>query len=157
MEADGEAVELFDSGGGILSQNDYRRGSQRTINKVFGYLESSQAPRILCGNNLAAYISHVNDIDCEVVGVDYRMDLRYALDALPNKAIQGNLEPAALFGSTDEIRRITRVILGTVATPERLIFNLGHGIKPKTPVESVATLVELVHSFRTCKREVGAA
>lgn len=157
IEAGADAVQLFDSWGGILSQNDYRRWSQRTINKVFGSLDSSRAPRILFVNNLAPYISHVNDIDCEVVGVDYRMDLRQAMDALPGKAIQGNLEPAALFGSAEEITRTTRDILEAVVTPERLIFNLGHGIKPKTPVESVATLVEVVHSFRTCKSKVGAA
>ena len=148
IEAGVDAVQLFDSWGGILSQNDYCRWSQRTINQVFESLDSSRAPRILFVNNLAPYISHVNDIDCEVVGVDYRMDLRHALDALPDKSIQGNLEPAALFGSADEITQITRIILGTVATPERLIFNLGHGIKPLTPVASVATVVETVHNFR---------
>jgi uroporphyrinogen decarboxylase len=90
----------------------------------------------------------VNDIDCDVVGVDYRMSLKTAMDALPDKAVQGNLDPNVLFGSVEHVREKTVALLDSVNDYNRFIFNLGHGIQPKTPIESVEILVETVQNYR---------
>jgi len=148
IEAGAEAVQLFDSWGGILSRDDYRDWSLRWTERIFAKVKSRNVPRILFVNNLAPYLDLVAGLDCEVVGVDYRMDLRTAADALPGKTVQGNLEPGVLFGPAEQIVERTRRILDSLDNHDRLIFNLGHGIRPTTPPDAVRTLVETVHAYR---------
>jgi uroporphyrinogen decarboxylase len=149
IDAGADAVKIFESWGGILSQNDFRRWSADPVNRIFAALKNKNVPRILFVNNIAPYLPIVRDIDCEVAGVDYRVDLAEAAAALPGKAIQGNLDPAALFGSPEAVADCTRRILDSVGDHDRLIFNLGHGILPATPLESVYAMVETVHGYRT--------
>ena len=94
-------------------------------------------------------IDIVNEIDCEVVGVDYRMSLVNAARALPNKEVQGNLDPSVLFGAPEDVARRTKEILDSLDNHNRLIFNLGHGIQPQTPIESVHAVVDTVHKYRS--------
>lgn len=149
IDAGVDAVQIFESWGGILSENDFRRWSARPANKIFDSLKSKRVPRILFVNNIAPYLDIVRRIDCEVVGVDYRIDLAQAAAALPEKAIQGNLDPAALFGSPEDVAGRTRQILDSLDNHDRLIFNLGHGILPETPIESVQAVVDTVHKYRS--------
>ena len=99
-------------------------------------------------NNVAPYLDVINDIDCEVIGIDYRVDLAQAAAAIPGKAVQGNLDPSALFETPTRIRERTLQILESLDRHDNLIFNLGHGIQPQTPIESVQTVVKTVHGFR---------
>jgi len=149
IDAGADAVKIFESWGGILSQTDFRLRSADPINRIFASLKDKGVPRILFVNNIAPYLPIVRDIDCDVVGVDYRVDLAEAAKALPGKAIQGNLDPAALFGSPEHVAECTRRILDSIGDHDRLIFNLGHGILPATPLESVHAVVETVHGYRT--------
>lgn len=148
IDAGCDAVQIFDSWGGILSTDDYRRWSATYTDRIFKGLQSKGVPRILFVNNLAPYVDLVREVECEVVGVDYRMKLADAAAALPDKALQGNLDPSVLFGTPEEVASSTRQILQSVDDHDRLIFNLGHGIQPTTPIESVQALVEAVHSYR---------
>ena len=141
-------MQLFDSWGGMLSYDDYRDWSARYTRRIFDQLKDTGAPRILFVNNVAPYLPLVNEIDCEVVGVDYRIDIAEAMRSLPGKAIQGNLDPAVLFESEERVIARTRHLLDRVPYLDRFIFNLGHGIRPGTPVESVAAVVKTVHSYR---------
>jgi uroporphyrinogen decarboxylase len=158
VEAGVDAVQVFESWGGILSPDDYRRWSAMPINDIFRKQESKEVPRILFVNNVAPYLEIVRDLDCEVIGVDYRIDLARAAASLPGKAVQGNLDPAVLFGSTDHVIEQTRHILDSLDNHDNVIFNLGHGILPQTPVESVRALVDTVHSYRskTCAKTTQA-
>ncbi len=149
VEAGADAVQIFDSWGGILSRHDYRRWSAQPVGKILDRLKSLNVPRILFVNNVAPYLDIVNELDCEVVGIDYRVDLAAAAAALPNKAIQGNLDPSVLFNQPEVVIKRTTEILDSISNPDRLIFNLGHGIQPKTPIESVQALVETVHKYRS--------
>ena len=148
VAAGADAIQLFDSWGGILSREDYREWSIEPATKIFNALKDASVPRIFFVNNVAPYIDMVNDVPCEVVGVDYRMSLRAAMDALPGKAVQGNLDPSVLFGTPVHVRKATESILASLKDHRRLIFNLGHGIQPKTPIESVEAMVEAVKQFR---------
>ncbi|MFC1475249.1 uroporphyrinogen decarboxylase [Candidatus Zixiibacteriota bacterium] len=148
IDAGCDSVQLFDSWGGILCRDDYQKYSADIANRIFGKLKSKNIPRILFVNNLAPYLDIVNNIDCEVVGVDYRMDLNQAADALPNKAVQGNLDPTILYGSEEHVRKKTKKLLENFNNHHRLIFNLGHGITPKTPITSVEAMIETVRNFR---------
>lgn len=154
IAAGADAVKIFDSWGGILSADDYYRWSACPVNDIFEKLQSPGVPRILFVNNVAPYLDMVGDIDCEVIGIDYRIDLARAAVALPNKAIQGNLDPSALFGPADRAAAQARRILDSLDNHDRVIFNLGHGILPHTPVESVSAVIEAVHTYRStsCQR-----
>ncbi|RKX22496.1 MAG: uroporphyrinogen decarboxylase [Candidatus Zixiibacteriota bacterium] len=148
VEAGAEALQLFESWGGVLSNDDFSRWVAGPINKIFARLSSLNVPRILFVNNVAPYYDIIKDIDCEVIGVDYRTKLSRTMTALPNKAVQGNLDPAILFGPPEHVIERTEQILNSLKNYDRLIFNLGHGILPETPLESVRALVDTVHNYR---------
>jgi uroporphyrinogen decarboxylase len=80
-----------------------------------------------------------------VLSIDWRVTLPDARQRVgANKALQGNLDPSALFAPVSELRRRVRALLDSVAGDPAYIFNLGHGILPETPVDSVRVLVETV-------------
>ncbi len=149
VKAGADGVQLFDSWGGILAVEEYHQWSLKHTARIFEALKGYNVPRILFVNNLAPYIDMVAELDCEVVGVDYRMDLAQAQRALPGKAIQGNLDPNILFCAPDEVKRRTQVMLEALDSHDNLIANLGHGILPQAPIESVSVFVDTVHSFRS--------
>lgn len=149
VEAGADTVQLFESWGGILSNDDFSRWVIRPVNKIFGKLSDLKIPRILFVNNVAPYYDLLKDLDCEVVGIDYRTKLSQAQTALPNKAVQGNLDPTVLFGTVEHVIEKTKQILDSLENYDNLIFNLGHGILPKTPLESVQALVDTVHNYRS--------
>ena len=149
VNAGADAIQLFESWGGVQSRNDFSLWSADQAQKIFSSLSDIDAPRIWFVNNIAPYLDIVNEVDCDVVGIDFRVDLVTAMKALPSKAIQGNLDPAILFGTTDEVTKATQSLLESVEETHRFIFNLGHGIQPTTPIESVTAVVETVHAFRT--------
>lgn len=148
INAGADSVQIFESWGGVLSKDDFCDWSLRPVNEIFGRLKPKRVPRVLFVNNVAPYLDVINDIDCEVVGIDYRVDLAQAAAALPHKAVQGNLDPSALFETPDRVRERTIQVLESLENHDNLIFNLGHGIQPQTPIASVQAMVETVHGFR---------
>jgi uroporphyrinogen decarboxylase len=143
-----DAVQLFDSWGGILSPEMYRNFSLPFIKTVFDICRTEGIPRILYVYNSAPYLPMLADVDCEVVGIDWRTELDLALSILDGKSVQGNLDPHTLMGTPELIVSETARILDTAAAHDNFIFNLGHGIQPETPVENVRLLVETVHAFK---------
>ena len=141
------AVQLFDSWGGILPVEYYRRFSLPYIRRVFELCRTEGIPRIIYLNNSAPYIELLAELDCEVVSIDWRTDLTRAFSILDGKALQGNLDPHLLFAPAETVHRETINILEATADNDGFIFNLGHGILPATPVDNVRVLVETVHSF----------
>jgi uroporphyrinogen decarboxylase len=90
----------------------------------------------------------IRDAGGDVIGVDWRIELDVAWQRLgPGVAIQGNLDPAALFAPWPELRGRARRILDLAAGRPGHIFNLGHGILPETPVDNVRRLVDFVHEY----------
>ncbi|MCX6834039.1 MAG: uroporphyrinogen decarboxylase [candidate division Zixibacteria bacterium] len=148
LDAGADAVQLFCSWDGILSKDDFYDWTVRPARRIFGALKSRQAPRILFVNNIAPYLDVVGEVDCEVLSVDYRIDLGKVARALPNRALQGNLDPSALFESVPRVIERTQQILDALERHDNLIFNLGHGIQPATPIEAVQAVVETVHGYR---------
>ncbi len=148
IEAGVDAVQLFDSWGGMLSREGYFRWSALPAQKIFETARIAGVPRILFVNNITPYLDMIRDIDCEVVSIDFRADLSHCSEKLPGKSIQGNLDPSVLFGSLRDVVTRTTRILGSIENHDRFIFNLGHGIQPQTPLESVSAVVEAVHNYR---------
>ncbi|MCK5125812.1 MAG: uroporphyrinogen decarboxylase [candidate division Zixibacteria bacterium] len=147
IEAGADAVQLFDSWGGILPPDYYRKFSLPYIKTVFEICKTEGVPRILYLNNSAPYLELLAELDCEVIGIDWRTDLDRAKTILEGKAIQGNLDPQMLFGPPELVQKEATIILDKTADMDSFIFNLGHGILPQTPVDNVKLLVNTVHSF----------
>jgi uroporphyrinogen decarboxylase len=145
-EAGAQVLQLFDSWVGALSPDDYRRFvlpySQRAIKTA----QSAGVPVIHFSTETAGMLEHIKEAGGDVIGVDWRVDLAAAWRRLGDDvAIQGNLDPLALFAPLPELERQVSGILAQVDGRPGHIFNLGHGILPQTPVEHVAALVEMVH------------
>ena len=157
IDSGAEAVQLFDSRGGILSPDDYHRYSLPFINRVFEICRTEGVPRILYLNNSAPYLKYLADIDCEVIGIDWRTDIAKAREMLPGKAIQGNLDPHMLFAPPQNLEYEINKILKTVGDDDGFIFNLGHGILPQAPVDNVRLLVETVHAYQRKQSKIKAA
>ena len=142
-----EAVQVFDSWVGHLSPADYRRFVQPHMQRLFRALDGS-VPTIHFSTGTAGYLELVAAAGGDVVGVDWRVSLAEAWQRIgAGRAIQGNLDPCALFAPPRVIRERVAAILAEAAGRPGHIFNLGHGVLPNTPVDSVRTLVDAVHEL----------
>jgi uroporphyrinogen decarboxylase len=142
-----QAVQLFDSWVGCLSPTDYEKYvlpySKRVIDGV-----GKSVPLIHFATSSSTLLELMKRAGGDVIGVDWRIDIGEAWARIGyDVAIQGNLDPVILFGSVDLIKREVKRLLDCVGGRPGHIFNLGHGIFPTTPVENVATLVDIVHEF----------
>ena len=147
INAGADAVQLFDSWGGILPPDVYRDFSLPYIKTVFEICRTEGIPRLLYLNNSAPYLPFLAELDCEVISVDWRTDIEQAIAVLDGKAVQGNLDPHLLLGPAELVHRETLKILEATAGKDNFIFNLGHGIHPETPLENVRLVVDTVHAF----------
>ena len=111
-------------------------------------LENLPVPSIHFSTGTSSYLESVAAAGGDVIGVDWRIELDAAWKKNPDRAIQGNLDPAHLLMPQDQLAREIRKILQQAGGRPGHIFNLGHGVFPETPIENVALLVEQVQSFR---------
>jgi uroporphyrinogen decarboxylase len=146
IEAGAQAVQLFDSWVGCLGPDDYRRYVLPHNRAVIEGLAPG-VPLIHFATGNPALIPLTAEAGGTVIGVDWRVRLDDAWQALGEKAIQGNLDPLVLLADRAEIRRRALDILRQAAGRPGHIFNLGHGILPQTPVDNVIALIEAVHEF----------
>jgi uroporphyrinogen decarboxylase len=147
IAAGADAVQLFDSWVGSLGPDDYRRFvlpyTRRVIEAVRG-----RVPVIHFGTVTGNLLELMRAAGGDVIGLDWRVDLAEAWQRLGYAvAIQGNLDPVALFAAPLEIRRRAGLILAQAENRAGHIFNLGHGILPETPVDHVIALVDAVHEM----------
>ncbi len=141
------AVQLFDTWAGLLSPEDYREFALPYQKKVFEALRPG-VPRILYVNGGDHVLEEMGTSLADVVSVDWRGDLGRARERLgPGVALQGNLDPAALFAPEETVRARVRSMLEGRRGDPAYIVNLGHGILPDTPVESAKAMVDEVHRF----------
>ncbi len=140
-----EALQIFDSWVGVLSAVDYREFVLPYMTRLFSDLDPS-VPRIHFAVNGSHLLSLLTEAGGDVIGVDWRTPLDEAWRQIGyGRAIQGNLDPVALFGAKEQLRGRVSDILQRASGRPGHIFNLGHGILPATPVENVAFLIDLVH------------
>ena len=140
-----QAVQVFDTWAGTLSVSDYKEFVLPHMVRLFGALNPS-VPRIHFAVGASHLVRPMEKVGCDVLGVDWRLPLDEAWGlAQFRPAIQGNLDPLALFGSHHYLRTRVEDILSRVGSRKGHIFNLGHGILPSTPIDNVALLVDLVH------------
>jgi len=147
VKAGADAVQIFDSWVGCLSPSDYREYVQPHSRAAIAGL-GADVPVIHFGTNTGGLLADMREAGGDVIGADWRLDLDAAWQAIGyDRAVQGNLDPVALFASPAEIRRRAADILRRAAGRPGHIFNLGHGILPETPVDHVVALVDAVHEM----------
>jgi uroporphyrinogen decarboxylase len=147
IEAGASAVQLFDSWVGALAPADYRRSVMPASTKVFEAVASYGVPRIHFGVGTGELLGLMGEAGADVVGVDWRVPLDVAATRVgPGKALQGNLDPAVLFSTTEAVETKTCEVLDAAAGLEGHVFNLGHGVPPTTDPDALTRLVEYVHT-----------
>ncbi len=143
-KAGASALQIFDSWGGALSPQDYQRFVMPYNQRVLEGAKTSGVPVIFFSQGTSAMLDMLNTLPCDVLSVDWRIDLKQASRIAPGKVLQGNLDPITLFAPWEELERQARYILER-APKTGYVFNLGHGILPGTPVDNVRRLADLVH------------
>jgi len=171
IEAGAQTVMIFDSWGGVLADGMFQQFSMAYTKRVLAQLKRSHEgaviPRLVFTKGGGLWLPEMADLDCDVLGVDWTVNLAKARAQVggavggPGKALQGNLDPNALFAPADAIAAEARRVLNAFGKPHTdktttgptQIFNLGHGISQFTPPESVGVLVEAVHSHSRALRK----
>lgn len=148
IRAGAQAIQLFDSWVGCLAAADYAEYVMPHVQVIFDGLKPEGVPLIHFGTGTTAILRSMRRAGGTVIGVDWRIPLDEAWAMLGHDvAVQGNLDPVALFGPVHEIERRVEDILRRAAGRAGHIFNLGHGILPQTPVDHVAAAIEMVHKL----------
>ncbi|MGA2989050.1 MAG: uroporphyrinogen decarboxylase [Candidatus Korobacteraceae bacterium] len=152
-----DVLQVFDSWVGCLGVDDYRRYALPRTAELISRLRRAGAPVIYFATDSATLLPSMLETGAEVIGVDWRIPLDQAWQSMGHgPAIQGNLDPVALFAPWPELRQRAETILRQANGRPGHIFNLGHGILPYTPVERVKELASFVKEQSAAMRAESA-
>jgi uroporphyrinogen decarboxylase len=148
IRAGAQAVQVFDSWVGALSPVDYETFVLPYSQKVLKAAEAMKVPVIHFGTNTTTLLLSMKRAGGSVLGLDWRLPLDDGWKIIGHdRAVQGNLDPATLFAPLPEIKRRVHDVLRRAEGRPGHIFNLGHGILQRTPVDHVRAVVDMVHEF----------
>ncbi|ELY66485.1 uroporphyrinogen decarboxylase [Natronococcus jeotgali] len=142
VESGADAIQLFDTYAGLLSPADYRRFLLPLHREI---VDAVDVPTIVFVRNVSGNLDLLADTGAEVVSLDWTVDLEDAREELGERAIQGNLDPALLYGDPETVRERTREVVAAAGEAGH-ILNLGHGVDRNVPVENVAAFFEAAKS-----------
>jgi uroporphyrinogen decarboxylase len=146
IEAGAQAVQLFDSWIGVLSPRDYQRYVLPATTRVFAALRDLGVPQIHFGVGTGELLGLMAAAGADVVGVDWRVPLDQARTRVgPDRAVQGNLDPSICLAPWEVVEREALAVLAAAGPAPGHVFNLGHGVLPDTPPDTLARLADLVH------------
>lgn len=150
--AGAQVLMVFDTWGGVLAPHFYREFSLRYLSRIAAQFErgagEARTPLVLFGKGNAPYLEELAATGAEGVGVDWLVTLEEARRRTGGKvALQGNLDPATLYGSPEAIRAEVQRTLESYGPGPGHVFNLGHGMAPDMDPERVRVLVDAVHEF----------
>ena len=147
IAAGAQAIQLFDSWVGCVAPQDYRTYLLPHMQELIQGITPG-TPVIHFGTGTAGLLELLAEAGGDVIGVDWRIGLDTGWQRIGfNLAVQGNLDPLALFAPLDELRKQVKRVLDEAQGRPGHIFNLGHGILPQTPVDNVIALVDMVHEL----------
>lgn len=153
VRAGAHAVQLFDTWAGALNPSDYAAWCAPYTARIVEAVKRTGAPIILYVNGCAALLEIMAGTGVDAISVDWRLDLAEARRRVGDRvALQGNLDPCALYASPDVIRAQTKRILSVYGGEPGHVFNLGHGILPDAPVAHAKALVTAVHEVSGAAR-----
>jgi uroporphyrinogen decarboxylase len=145
IAAGADAVQIFDTWGALLPPDEWESITFRYTRSVLDGLAGAGVPVILYVGGARHALAPAAAAGAAAASVDHHLPLGEARAAAgPKVALQGNLDPGALLAPPDEVRRSTERVVRE-GGPRRYVFNLGHGIRPETPLESVEAMLETVH------------
>ncbi len=152
IEAGAQAVMVFDTWGGILNSEDYNEFSLKYAQQVRQLLKTKvdgqQIPTILFTKGGGLWLEAMADSGYEALGLDWQTDIKQARERVGGKvALQGNMDPIALYAEPTVIREKVKVILEKYGPGSGHVFNLGHGILPDVNPDHVKVMVEAVHEL----------
>lgn len=141
-ESGADALQLFESWGGILPEEDYRRYALPYVRRIVEALEARGARIIFYVNGSSHLVSAMRDSGAHCLSIDSRTPMDRAEDIVgPDVALQGNIDPVHLYRPTAEISSEVESLFGKLRRRSRFILNLGHGILQTTPRESAIAFV----------------
>jgi uroporphyrinogen decarboxylase len=154
IDAGAQAVQIFDTWGGVLPKHAYEQFSLRYMGRVVDGINKRcnqnkrSVPVVVFTKGGGAWLEEIAGTGCQGVGLDWCADIGLAKKQVGSRvALQGNLDPCALFGSKEVIWAEVERIIREFGSGNGHIFNLGHGILPSIPPENVGYLIEAVHEI----------
>lgn len=158
IESGAQAVMIFDTWGGALSHRAYKEFSLAYMERILAGLKrehgGARIPSIVFTKGGGQWLEDIASIGCDAVGLDWTTDIGAARRRVGDKvALQGNLDPVALFAQPEKIAQEARAILDAYGPGSGHVFNLGHGISQFTPPDHVGALVNAVHEHSRKQRQ----
>lgn len=147
IKAGAQAVQVFDSWVGALSEQDYRTYIAPTMTKIFRALKETGVPTIYFGSGSSHLLKEWDKLPVDVISLDWRTSIQEVRAFGIDKGLQGNLDPALLLAPFDLLKERTKEILDQGLQKPGHIFNLGHGIFPTASVETLKKLTDFVHDY----------
>lgn len=145
MDAGADAVQIFDTWGGILSQDDFLTFSLKYIEKVISKIKRETKPVIVFTKGVHFSFRELAGCGADVLGLDWTVNIGKVKEITGSKvALQGNLDPTVLYAGSEKIKNEASKILKSFGDGPGHIFNLGHGILPDIPPENLKVLVNYV-------------
>ena len=145
VAAGAQAIQLFDSWVGALSPRDYRAAVAPHVRRLLDGLVGLGVPIIQFGTSTAGLLVAMAETGGDVIGLDWRIGLAEGWARVPDRAVQGNLDPAILLAGYEAAEAATDTILDEAGGRPGHIFNLGHGVLPGTDPDHLRRLVDRVH------------
>jgi len=145
-KAGADAVQVFESWGGILSLDTWRTHVKPHVERLLQEVRAAGVPTVMFANGAPHMATDLAKLPADALALCWRCDLPGLRKQLgPDIVLQGNLDPASLLAGPEPARRATEELLAAMP-PQRHILNLGHGIQPETPMESVQAVIDAVHA-----------
>jgi uroporphyrinogen decarboxylase len=148
IKAGADVVQIFDSWAGVLSPAQYSEFSLPYISRICDAV--AEAPKIVFAKGAFFARHSMNAVKCQAVGLDWNMDIEESRQLMPDKVLQGNLDPCALYGSFDDVRRETKNMLDAFGGSKH-IANLGHGLYPDTERDKVRCFIDTVKEYNAVR------
>ncbi|MFT7420475.1 MAG: uroporphyrinogen decarboxylase [Arcticibacterium sp.] len=139
-----DLVQVFDSWAGILSPSQYSQFATPYISQICSAIPEVPVTVFAKGAYFAR--EEIGKLECEVIGLDWNMDIVATRELIPNKTLQGNLDPCVLYGSFSEIEKTTKEMLSQFGR-QKYIANLGHGVYPDMKPENLKCFIDTVKSW----------
>ncbi len=140
-----DLVQIFDSWAGILSPEQYRKFSLPYITQICDAI--NEVPVTVFAKGAFFARKEMSNLKCEVIGLDWNMDISESRRMIPHKTLQGNLDPCVLYGSFKDIEKHTKKMIKNFGG-QKYIANLGHGVYPDTDPDKVKCFIDTVKNYK---------
>jgi len=145
IESGVNAIQIFDTWGGLLTKEQYLEFSLKYIEQIIAKVKKDDTPVIVFSKGVFHSLEEISNTGTDVIGLDWTMDLGTARGQVGDKvALQGNLDPTSLYADKEVIHSEAEKVLNSFGKGNGHIFNLGHGILPDVPPENAKALVSYV-------------